>query len=172
MRQKWPKPVLGLAGYSGSGKTSLLCQLLPLLKQRDLRVSVIKHSHHEILLDKPGKDSHRLFNSGANEVILACPQQRYHFSQQHQSEQLEQQLQWVQWQQCDLVLVEGYRESNIDKIEVHRPALGKALLYPNDPNIIALSCNEALNAPLPVLDLNQASQVLDFIIDYLSQISE
>jgi len=167
MKQTWPKPVIGFAGFSGSGKTTLISQLLPLLSQQGLAVSVLKHSHHQLELDKPGKDSQRFVRAGASEVLLACPNRRYHFSQQDDHDQLNQQLDWLNWQQCDLVLVEGYRHSNMAKIEVHRPALGKPLLYPEDNNIIAIASDQNIDCSIPYLNLNQTAQVAEFILSYI-----
>ncbi|GDY27428.1 hypothetical protein AHAT_33180 [Agarivorans sp. Toyoura001] len=166
MDKKWPKTVLGLAGYSGSGKTTLLSALIPLLKQRGLKVSVIKHSHHQLELDKPGKDSHQFVTAGASEVILACPHKRYHFSKQQQHDEIQEQLHWVNWQACDLVLVEGYRHSQIPKIEVHRSALNKPLLSLNDSQIIAIASTDELSSHLPKFDLNDPKAVCDFIVTY------
>ncbi len=167
MNSPWPKPVIGIAGYSGSGKTTLIRQLLSHFCQQGLTVSVVKHSHHPLELDKPGKDSHQFVSAGASEVVLACPNRRYHFSQQSDHDELEQQLSWLNWQQCDLVLVEGYRHCRFSKIEVHRQQLGKALLYPHDPDIIAVATNNKLDCPLPLLDLNQSHDIAEFILNFI-----
>ncbi|UPW20450.1 molybdopterin-guanine dinucleotide biosynthesis protein B [Agarivorans sp. TSD2052] len=166
MDKKWPKPVLGIAGFSGSGKTRLLSEILPLLIEKKLRVTVIKHSHHTINLDDPTKDSHKLTAAGASEVILSCPNKRYHFSQQHNHDSVEEQLNWVNWAACDLVLVEGYRHSDIPKIEVYREQLGKPLLSANDESIIAVASPNKLESSLTILDLNKPNLISEFIVNY------
>ncbi|WP_406608642.1 molybdopterin-guanine dinucleotide biosynthesis protein B [Agarivorans sp. JK6] len=170
MTRNWPKPIIALAGYSGSGKTTLLSQLIPLLKAQGLSVAVIKHSHHAIELDKPGKDSHKFAEAGAEQVILSCPHKRYHFSLQQQHDDLNEQLSWINWQLCDLVIVEGYRHSAVAKIEIHRSDLGKPLLFPNDKHVIAVASPDNLNTDLPLLDLNKPKLISDFILAYTNNV--
>lgn len=170
MTRNWPKPIIALAGYSGSGKTTLLSRLIPLLKDQGLDVAVIKHSHHNLELDKPGKDSHQFVEAGADQVILACPNKRYHFSVQHQHDELDEQLKWVKWKLCDLVIVEGYRHSEVAKIEVHRKQNGKPLLHPKDQQIIAVATPDKLETDLPLLDLNKPKQISDFILAYTNKV--
>ncbi|WP_220717990.1 molybdopterin-guanine dinucleotide biosynthesis protein B [Agarivorans litoreus] len=166
MNTKWPKPIIALAGYSGSGKTTLLSQLIPQLKAAGLNVAVIKHSHHAIELDKSGKDSQKFVAAGADQVILSCPHKRYHFSIQQQHDELDEQLSWINWQLCDLVIVEGYRHSEVAKIEIHRSDLGKPLLFENDKRIIAVASPNHLSTDLPLFDLNKPELIADFILAY------
>ncbi|WP_163135022.1 molybdopterin-guanine dinucleotide biosynthesis protein B [Agarivorans sp. Alg241-V36] len=170
MAKNWPKPIIALAGYSGSGKTTLLSQLIPLLKEQGLRVVVVKHSHHKLELDKHGKDSHQFVEAGADQVILACPNKRYHFSVQQQHDELDEQLNWVNWSHCDLVIVEGYRHNNVTKIEIYRKLNAKPVLHPTDQQIIAIATPDKLETDLPLLDLNKPKQIRDFILAYTNKV--
>src|SRR5271169_3571336 len=133
-----PGKIQGFAGYSGSGKTTLLEKIIPLLKQRGLRISVIKHAHHDFDIDKPGKDSFRHREAGAHEVMIASGHRwaLMHELRRESEPSLEELCALLS--PCDMVLVEGYKFSGIPKLEVHRAITGHPLLYPNDPNIIAV----------------------------------
>ena len=159
---------LGIAGYSGSGKTTLLEKVIPLLKQHGLRISVIKHAHHDFDIDRPGKDSFRHREAGAYEVMIASGHRwaLMHELRQEAEPSLEQLC--AQLTPCDLVLVEGYKFSPIPKLEVHRTETGHPLLYPNDPGIIAIVTDSKAALRLPVLDIDSPQQVADHILGYFS----
>ena len=160
--------VIGFAGFSGSGKTTLLEKVIPLLTAQGLRVAVIKHAHHKFDIDKPGKDSFRHREAGAAEVMLVSG---YRWALMHELvNEAEPSLQDLcsRLSPCDLVLVEGYKYSEIPKFEVHRSATGHPHLYPDDKNIIALVTDARSDIPLPQLDVNQPQQVADFILKYFS----
>ncbi|HPE61289.1 MAG TPA: bifunctional molybdopterin-guanine dinucleotide biosynthesis adaptor protein MobB/molybdopterin molybdotransferase MoeA [Thiolinea sp.] len=169
-------PLIGFCAYSGTGKTTLLTRLIPLLKARGLRLTVIKHGHHSLELDQPGKDSFRFREAGADQVILAslkrvalmheCPNINRDVS-------LTEALKFVQPDCADLILVEGFKHENYPKIEVHRPSLGRPLLYPDDTGILALAVDQPPELPagarsLPLLDMNTPETIADFIMQYLS----
>lgn len=164
-------PVLGLAAYSGSGKTTLLTQVIRLLAAMNLRIAVIKHSHHDFSIDQPGKDSYELHHAGAAQTLLTS---RYRSAlitenrSQHEPK-LDDALRRLNLAQLDLVVVEGFRHTaNLKKIECHRPALGKPLLFPDDDQIIAIATDDAaLSTHLPVLDINAPEQVTEFIVKAL-----
>ncbi|HNC52294.1 MAG TPA: molybdopterin-guanine dinucleotide biosynthesis protein B [Accumulibacter sp.] len=159
--------LFGIAGRSGSGKTTLLEKLLPRLTGRGLRVSVLKHTHHDFDIDRPGKDSFRHREAGASEVLLAggarwvlmnelrgCPEPTLaeyvaHFSP------------------CDLVLVEGFKQEAIAKLEVYRLANGTPPLWPENPHIVAVAADVSLALPahLVHLDLNDVDAIAGFILD-------
>jgi molybdopterin-guanine dinucleotide biosynthesis protein B len=164
-------PILGFAAFSGTGKTSLLTQLIPILKQHGIRLGVIKHSHHDFEIDQPDKDSFKLRAAGATSVMLVSPHRRAIITEFNppQANRLSDQLAAFPSDNLDLILVEGFRDEAIAKIELHRPSLGKPLLYPNDPHIIAIASDQLINTPanLPCLDLNQPQAIADFILDYL-----
>ena len=169
MTQKKPF-VLGFAAYSGTGKTQLLTQLIPVLKQQGLKVAVIKHSHHDIEIDQPGKDSYRLRMAGATPVILASPFRQIMITERNPERPvtLAEQLAMLSGNDYDLILVEGFRHEPFAKIELHRPSLGKPLLYPSDSHIIAIATDSALATAthLPLLDLNDIKAIADFILCY------
>jgi molybdopterin-guanine dinucleotide biosynthesis protein B len=159
--------VFGLAGYSGAGKTTLIERLLPLFVARGLTVSLIKHTHHDFDLDRPGKDSYRHREAGASQVMLVCDQRWVLMNELRGAQEptLEEQLSRLS--PCDLVLVEGFKYTAIPKLEVHRPAHGKPLIYPDNEWVVAIASDTALEAPLPVLDLNDAEVIAGFILDHV-----
>ena len=155
--------VVGFAGYSGNGKTTLIEAVIPLLVARGLRVSLIKHAHHSFDVDQPGKDSYRHRAAGAAEVLVAS-QQRWvlmHELRQETEPDLDAHLRRLS--PCDVVLVEGFKRASIAKIEVHRAAAAAPLLFPNDAHIIAIATDELLDTRLPQLNINDAAEVADFI---------
>jgi len=165
MREAMHGFVLGIAGSSGSGKTTLITAILPLLKAHGLRVNVIKHSHHELDLEPPHKDSARFREAGAAEVMVAS---RHRFAIMHElrgapEPTLAEQL--ARLAPADLTLVEGWRSEAIARIEVYRPALGKPPVHPNDPSFIAVASDVPLDIPLPWLPLHEPQRVARFILD-------
>lgn len=120
-------PMLGITGYSGSGKTTLLEKLLPALQQRNLRPAVIKHSHHNAQVDKEGKDSWRMKEAGAAQVIMACDQRWALMTETQQSVSLPYLAQQFDRALTDFVLVEGFKQEPIEKILLHRQGMTKPL---------------------------------------------
>lgn len=161
-------PLLGFAAFSGTGKTTLLTQIIPLLKHHGLRIGLIKHSHHNFQIDQPGKDSFRLREAGATPVMLVSTHRRAIITEitQEQEPRLDDQLKLFNQSELDLILVEGFKAEPFSKIELHRPSLNKPLLYPNDPNIIAIASDVALETPgtLTQLDINQPEMIAAFIL--------
>ncbi|WP_035626789.1 molybdopterin-guanine dinucleotide biosynthesis protein B [Herminiimonas sp. CN] len=161
--------ILGIAGWSGSGKTTLLEYLLPQLAAQGLRVNVIKHSHHDLELEPPHKDSARLRAAGATEVLLSSP---YRFALIHElrgapEPALAEQV--ARMSAADLTLVEGFKREPIPKLEIHRPALGKPALYPDDMDIVAVASDSApplLARRLAWLDLGRRDQILAWVMMY------
>ena len=162
------KNVFGFAGYSGSGKTTLIEQLIPRFVEAGLRVSLIKHAHHEFDIDKPGKDSHRHREAGAGEVLITSEKRwaLMHELRGAPEPGLEEQL--ARLSPCDLVLVEGYKRAAIPKLEVHRANHGQPLLYPQDAEIVAIAADAPVDTPLPVLDLNQPGSIAEFIMRHMN----
>ena len=158
--------VFGFAGYSGAGKTTLIEQLIPRLIARGMTVSLIKHAHHRFEIDTPGKDSWRHREAGAHEVLITSDQRwvLMHELRGAPESGLDEQL--TRLSPCDLVLVEGYKFAPIPKIEVHRSGLGRPLLYPNDPTIVAVACDTAIEIPLPRLDLNDHDTIAAFVSNH------
>lgn len=164
-------PVLGFVAASGTGKTTLLSRLIPQLRKRGLRCAVIKHSHHDFEIDRPGKDSHRLREAGAGQVLLASPHRTFLVEEGDGSSEpvLADLLSRLNPAMMDLVLVEGFRQEHLPKIEIHRPVLGAPLLFPGDPDIFALATDtEPFGAPaLPRLPLNEPVVIADFVAEWV-----
>ncbi|MEZ5536239.1 MAG: bifunctional molybdopterin-guanine dinucleotide biosynthesis adaptor protein MobB/molybdopterin molybdotransferase MoeA [Thiolinea sp.] len=165
-------PIVGICAYSGTGKTTLMAQIIPLLKREGLQLTVIKHGHHSIELDKPGKDSYRFREAGADQVILAASTRVAIMQECHTQKEpsLQETLKLVNNDCADLILVEGFKHENYPKIEAYRPSLNKPLLFPDDPGIIAVASDEPLDLPagirnIPRLDLNQPETVSRFIME-------
>lgn len=156
--------VFGIAGWSGAGKTTLLEKLIPELSSRKLRVSVIKHAHHGFDLDRPGKDSFRHREAGASQVLMLSGQRwvLMHELRNEPEPTLEEQLRLLG--PCDVVLIEGFKAAAVPKIEVFRPDNGKPPLWPDSPHVVAVATDAAVEAPLPVLPLNDAAAIADFML--------
>ena len=158
--------VLGIVGWSGSGKTVLVTRLIPHFVQQGLRVATLKHAHHAFDVDTPGKDSYEHRKAGAGEVII-CSARRW--VQMHElGDAPEPTLADLlgKLSPCDLVLVEGFKRELHPKLEVHRPALGKEPLFPGDPRILAV----ATDAPDQVtharrVDLNDIAAVAKLVLE-------
>lgn len=160
--------LLGVVGWSGSGKTTLLEYLVSHLSQQGKRVNVLKHSHHDIILEPAHKDSARLRRAGAAEILLASP---YRYALVHELRDapeptLSELL--CRLAPADLILVEGFKWEPIAKLEIHRPSLGKPAIFREDPHIVAVASDVAapndLAPGLIWLDLNQPETVLAWLI--------
>lgn len=166
-------PILGFAAFSGTGKTTLLTQLIPILGQQGLRIGLIKHSHHNFQIDQPGKDSFRLREAGASPVMLVSTHRRAIITEIQPSREpvLDEQLLMFDQSGLDLILVEGFKAAHFPKIELHRPSLSKPLLYPNDPDIIAIASDCPLVTPkeLVQLNINQPELIAKFIAQQFHQ---
>jgi len=162
--------IVCFAGCSGSGKTTLIERLVPLLKGRGLRVSVIKHAHHGLEVDRPGKDSWRHREAGAYEVLAVSPER---LVLQHSFEQVGErsvhELIPALHPAADWVLVEGFRDSNLLKIEVWRAATQRPVRYPDDPFVAAIALPQADHLPeatlRPRLDLDDPDAVAAWLVD-------
>jgi molybdopterin-guanine dinucleotide biosynthesis protein B len=160
--------VIGFAGWSGSGKTTLVEQVIGRLEARGLAVSLIKHAHHEFDIDYPGKDSWRHRHAGSREVLVTSAKRWTLMHELRGRPELTLDEALAQLSPCDVVLVEGFKRAPIPKIEVYRAANGKPQLFPDDPHVIAVACDEPVATALPQLDLNQPAAVADFIVRTLS----
>ena len=157
--------VFGLAGWSGAGKTTLVARLLPALIARGVSVSTVKHAHESFDIDKPGKDSHTHRTAGAREVMISSVN-RWALIHEHRGEpepDLDALLPVMA--PVDLLLVEGFKRHDHDKLEIYRAANGKPFLYPEDPRIVAIASDGPVpGAGRPVLDLNDAGAIAAFIL--------
>ena len=162
--------VVGFAGFSGAGKTTLVEQLIPALKARGLRVSVVKHAHHGFESDHPGKDTWRHREAGAYEVLAVSPKRMVlQRSFEQPGERTVHEVLPALHPGVDWVLVEGYRDSDLLKIEVWRPGADRPALYPDDPFIVAIATDAPDRLPeatlRPVLDLNDAGALAAWLVD-------
>jgi len=157
---------IGFIGYSNSGKTTLIEKVVPLLRQRGLTVSAIKHAHHGFDMDRPGKDSYRYREAGAGQVLIATGQRWALLTETRQPVTLDELL--AQLAPCDLVIVEGFKsEGRIPRIEVRRASQTEPPLFPHDPNVIAVAADHPVATRLPLLDLNDAATIAAFVVDRL-----
>lgn len=166
-------PVLGFAAYSGTGKTTLLTQLIPLLRERGLRIAMIKRAHHAFDVDQPGKDSYELRKAGAAQMLITSDVRWALMTDldSPREPQLAELVARIDQDQADLILVEGFKHEVFPKIELHRRDVGKPLLYPADRNIIAIATDapETLDTRLPLLSINDPAGVADFIMNHLGK---
>jgi molybdopterin-guanine dinucleotide biosynthesis adapter protein len=159
--------VFGFAGYSGSGKTTLIEKVIPELIAGGIRVSLIKHAHHSFDIDKPGKDSYRHREAGAQEVLIASSQRWVLMHELHAEPEPSLDDLLGQFSACDLILVEGYKFSNLPKIEIYRPDAGKPRLDAALHNIVAVASPVTLiGGTLPWLDLNAPKEVARFVLQH------
>lgn len=162
--------MIGFAGWSGAGKTTLLTQLIPILRAAGVRVSVIKHAHHQFDLDTPGKDSFRLRKAGAVQTLIASDTRRVLVTELERPRDpaLVELIKEFDHAMTDLILVEGFRDQPFPKLEVYRPSLGRPPLYPADPSVIAVASDGRPDTELPILDLNNPTAVAEFILARLA----
>lgn len=158
---------IGFAGWSGSGKTTLLVRLIPELTGRGLSVSTVKHAHHRFDVDQPGKDSHAHRAAGATEVMVSSAN-RWALMHEHRGAPeptLEQLI--AQMNPVDLLLVEGFKHDPHDKIEIFRRSVGKPLMAPDDPHIVAVASDGPVpEASVPVLALDDTRAIADLILKH------
>ena len=167
---QFPIPLMGFSAFSGTGKTTLLTQVLPLLKAQGIRVAVVKHAHHNFEVDRPGKDSYRLRKAGADQMLVASHNRVALITERPTETErppLESLLNSLDVHHLDLVMIEGFKREAFPKIELHRPSLGHPLLCETYSDIIALASDAPVpGAPphLPRLDINQPQTIADFIL--------
>ena len=161
--------VVGIAGYSGSGKTTLVERLIPALRARGQRVSVVKHAHHKFDIDHVGKDTWRHRAAGAFEVVVASDTRLALMREFEQPAKMTvHQLIAELYDGVDWVVVEGFKQSDLQKIEVWRASAGKAARYVDDDFIVAIATDSPTELPQatlrPVLDLNDPEAVADWLL--------
>ena len=164
--------IFGLAGWSGSGKTTLVAQLLPVLIARGITVSTMKHAHHAFDVDKPGKDSYVHREAGATEVLVTSARRwaLMHENRNAPEPTMDELIRHMS--PVDLLLVEGFKAHPHDKLEIHRPSVGKPLLAAEDPYIVAIATDdpdgipEKIRAARHLLDLNDVPGITGFIVDH------
>jgi molybdopterin-guanine dinucleotide biosynthesis protein MobB len=166
-------PVLGFVAPSGTGKTTLLRKLVPVLDKRGLRVGYLKHAHHGFDLDVPGKDSYELREAGAAQTLIASSERwalQTESRTRGEDPVLDEMLPRFDADRLDLILVEGFKHAAYPKIEIHRSTLGKDPLYPGDPDIVAVIADRTLpgDSHPPLLPPEDPEAIADFIQRYLA----
>ncbi len=156
--------LIGLSGWSGSGKTTLLTVLIPALIRRGRTVSTVKHAHHAFDVDKPGKDSYVHREAGAHEVLISS-ERRWALMHEHRGAAEPDLAELVgHLAPVDLVLVEGFKRQGHPKIEIHRSAVGKPLLFPDDAQIAAIASDPVMaEAPIPHVGLDDVAAIADLV---------
>jgi molybdopterin-guanine dinucleotide biosynthesis adapter protein len=161
---------IGLAGWSGAGKTTLIKRLIPELNRRGFRVSTIKHAHHGFDVDRPGKDSYEHRAAGANEVLVASSDRIALMRELRGAPEPSLAELLGVLAPVDLVLIEGFKRDPIAKIEVFREANGKPLLYPQDAQIVALASDGVPPPGLPHAPIDDVSAVADLVLRYAESV--
>jgi molybdopterin-guanine dinucleotide biosynthesis protein MobB len=158
--------IIGISGWSGNGKTTLLVKLIPALIARGYSVSSLKHAHHNFDVDKPGKDSYRHREAGAQEVMVASAARWALLHENRDEDEATMEDLIRRMTPVDILLVEGFKRESFPKIEVWRNSENGPALHLQDDSVIAVATNNAdLKTDLPILDLDNAATVADFIIE-------
>jgi len=158
--------IFGFAGWSGSGKTTLVKSVIPALIGRGLKISTIKHTHHNFDIDRPGKDSFEHRVAGAHEVVItgAARWALLHENRGEPEPDIETML--TRMSPVDLVIIEGFKSYSHPKMEVYRPEVGKPLLCVDDSSIAAVASTISLDLEIPEINLNDVEAIADFVIDF------
>ncbi len=160
--------VIGFSGFSGSGKTTLVEQLIGRLGAAGQRVSVVKHAHHDFDIDHPGKDSWRHRQAGAYEVVIASDRRLAKMREYRQLAPPTLEGLVAELDDCDWVLVEGFKHAALPKIEIWRAVTGKPARYMDDPHIMAVATDSAEKLPvpiaLPVFGLDEIDRIAAFVL--------
>jgi molybdopterin-guanine dinucleotide biosynthesis adapter protein len=155
--------VYGVIGWKNAGKTSLMERLVSEITRRGFSVSTVKHVHHDVDLDQPGKDTYRHRAAGAAEVVLASAH-RFAILHEHRGPEPDLGTILARMAPVDLVLVEGYKRDTHAKIEVFREGEARRLIAPEDPTVRAVATDVKVDVTVPVLDLNDTAAIVDFVL--------
>ena len=164
--------VIGLAGWSGAGKTTLLTRLIPHFVAKGLRVSTVKHAHHNFDVDVPGKDSWVHRQSGATEVLISSGRRWALMHELRDAPEPSLREHLKRMSSVDLVVVEGFKADTHPKIEVYRAANGKPLLFPEDPAIVGIATDQKIDTRLRQVDLDDIPAIATMIFDSAASIEE
>jgi molybdopterin-guanine dinucleotide biosynthesis protein B len=165
--------VLGIVGWSGSGKTFLITRLIPLLSRRGFQVATLKHAHHSFDVDQPGKDSYEHRKSGACEVIISSARRWVQMHELGESREATLAELLARLSPCDLVLVEGFKSERHPKLEVYRASVGKDTLHVADRRVIGVASDDpSMSARVPVIDLNDIPAVATFVYEHAEPMAQ
>lgn len=159
-------PSISFVAASGTGKTTLVEKVIAVLKQRGYRVGALKHDAHRFEIDHPGKDSYRFTAAGADTMLIVAPD-KLALVRQHPAAPPVEELIATYFQDVDIVLTEGFKQSSLPKIEVHRAAHNPGLLCRgerHDPTLVAVAADVPLALDVPCLDLADPVAVADFVV--------
>ncbi|MCT6516350.1 MULTISPECIES: molybdopterin-guanine dinucleotide biosynthesis protein MobB [Enterobacterales] len=164
-------PLLGITAWSGTGKTTLLKQLIPQLRKREIRVGMIKHTHHDMDVDKPGKDSYELRKAGADQTLVASQQRWALMTETPELPELDLYYLASRFDadKLDLILVEGFKSETIPKIALYRHINERNFNDLLDEHVIAVASDCDLSVDFPLLDINAPEAIAEFIADWLKQ---
>lgn len=164
-------PLLAIVGWSGTGKTTLLQQVIPILLSKGIRAGLIKHTHHEMDVDTPAKDSYLLRKAGASQVMVASSERWALMCEtpEKQSIDLPYLLSRMDHSVLEIVLVEGFKEESVPKIVLWRAGIKGGIEELLDEQVIAVASDQKLALNVPVLDINRPDSVADFIADWLKK---
>ncbi|MDL5167324.1 molybdopterin-guanine dinucleotide biosynthesis protein MobB [Proteus faecis] len=164
-------PLLGITAWSGTGKTTLLKQLIPQLRKREIRVGMIKHTHHDMDVDKPGKDSYELRKAGADQTLVASQQRWALMTETPELPELDLYYLASRFDasKLDLILVEGFKGETIPKIVLYRHINERDFNDLLDEHVIAVASDCDLSVDFPLLDINAPEAIAEFIADWLKQ---
>ncbi|AMH17413.1 MobB family molybdopterin-guanine dinucleotide biosynthesis protein [Hafnia paralvei ATCC 29927] len=165
-------PLLGIAAYSGTGKTTLLKKLIPQLNARGIRIALIKHTHHDMDVDTPGKDSYELRKAGAEQTLVASDKRWALMTETPEQKPLDLQFlaSKIDPERCDLILVEGFKHEAISKIALYRASVGKPFTGIIDKHVLVLASDGHVDCDIPQLDINKTEKIADFIEQWLKQL--
>jgi molybdopterin-guanine dinucleotide biosynthesis protein B len=159
--------IFGLAGWSGSGKTTLMVGLLPELVARGLTVSTMKHAHHTFDIDRPGKDSYEHRAAGASEVMVTSARRWALMHEFKGAPEPPMDELIARMNPVDLLLIEGFKAHEHDKLEVFRREVGKPLLCLKDARVVAVASDgEVPEAGVPVIALDDVTAIADFVVGH------
>lgn len=169
--QNYPTPLVGFCAFSGTGKTTLLTKLIPILSSQGIRLAVIKHAHHNFDVDHEGKDSYKLRHAGAAQMLISSSRRWALMTELNETQtelSLSDLIEQIDHKNIDLILVEGFKKLSFPKIELHRPSLGHPIMCLEDSNIIALATDESCPADEQVvcLDINEPKGIATFICSH------
>ncbi|PAV01567.1 molybdopterin-guanine dinucleotide biosynthesis protein B [Arsenophonus sp. ENCA] len=163
-------PLLGITAYSGTGKTTLLKKVIPFLAKKNILVGIIKHTDHDMDIDKPNKDSYQLRQAGAKQTLIACQQRWALMTETSNNTALDLAYLANQFdpQQTDLILVEGFKEESIPKIALYRANSNRPFLDIMDQHLMAVASDDKQATQLLQLDINSPEQIADYIANWLT----
>jgi molybdopterin-guanine dinucleotide biosynthesis protein B len=164
--------IIGLAGWSGAGKTTLVAKLIPSITARGLRVSTVKHAHHAFDIDQPGKDSYQHRMAGATEVLVSSQNRFALMHELRGAPELPLRALLEKLAPVDLVIIEGYKRDPHPKLEIYRAGVGKPLIHPDDPHVVAIASDVPLpHATVPRVSLDDTEAIIDILLAHATPLA-